>query len=373
MQYRLERKIYDSIRTRRQKLMAHTVLKAAGQRYLFVRMDLNNSCNLRCRMCFLSKPEIGKLPKEEMPTWLLNKIAADIFPRAKYLYLSCVYEPLIAKQFDRAIELARRYGIPHTSFFTNGVDLTEDKARKLIDAQVAEVSVSIDSHTPERMMHYRGADLDLIVKNMRRLQEMKRQAGSVRPVLRINTTLMRGNVADIPGVVRLAKELDVQIVHLRHAIDFDCMEDFANESLLYHKDFTNDVLNESRALAQELGVYLDAMPNFDVATQEERDAVDMPPSMTQSECFYPWFLTVIDCQGRVRPCSYWKEDYLGNLQENTFDEIYARKYRPLQQQLLGGNYPVSCQTCPPCGGDKAVDRFTNRVDTWVEKAPIGLQ
>lgn len=370
MQYAFEKRIYDAVRNRRVKRMAHGMAKGLGARHLYIRMDLNNSCNLRCRMCFLTKPEISKLPKEEMPTWLLNKIAADLFPRTKYLYLSCVYEPLIAKQFDRAIELARRYGVTHTSAYSNGMELSEEKARRMIDAQMAEISVSIDSHTEERMKYYRGADLPRITHNIRTLNDLKRRAGSARPVLRINFTMMRGNVEDIPGALRLARELDVRIVHLRHAIDFDCMEDFQRESLLNHKELANRMLDEGRALAKDLGIFLDAPPNFDMSTEADRNAMEFKPSMTQSQCFYPWFLLVVDCQGRVRPCSYWRDGFLGNLQQSTFDEIYEKQYRPLQERLLSGNLPASCQTCPPCGGDKAVDRGTNRVDQWQEKEPI---
>ncbi len=61
-----------------------------AQRFLEVFMDQNNLCNLRCTMCAFSDPRVAQLGKHQMPLWLFEKIAREVFQHASYLTLSCL-------------------------------------------------------------------------------------------------------------------------------------------------------------------------------------------------------------------------------------------------------------------------------------------
>lgn len=74
------------------------------KRFLHVYMDQNNKCNLRCVMCGFSDPRVKDIPKYDMPFWLFEKIAGEIFPYAEYLALSCLTEPLMTKDFPQRLE-----------------------------------------------------------------------------------------------------------------------------------------------------------------------------------------------------------------------------------------------------------------------------
>ncbi len=64
-------------------------------------------------------------------------------------------EPLVSKDVWPTLERARTRGI-HVSLATNGTLLTKDTVRRLIDAGVKYVEVSVDSLIPEEHDRFRG-------------------------------------------------------------------------------------------------------------------------------------------------------------------------------------------------------------------------
>ena len=61
------------------------------------RFDPNWICNLRCRMCYFSAENYNSEMIQPMSTVLFDKIASDLFPRTKILFLGCGAEPLIVE------------------------------------------------------------------------------------------------------------------------------------------------------------------------------------------------------------------------------------------------------------------------------------
>src|SRR5438309_11014141 len=117
-------RVYRNVRSRKIKALAFRALRGAGLRHLVIRMDTINLCNLRCKMCYYSFD--FKRKKEQMELPLFRKIANEVFPKTRFLYLSCATEPLMNKQFADFVWVTGEYKVPFTSFCTNGQLLTED-------------------------------------------------------------------------------------------------------------------------------------------------------------------------------------------------------------------------------------------------------
>src|SRR5437762_2926486 len=90
-------RVYRNVRSRKAKALAFHALRGAGLRHLVVRMDTINLCNLRCKMCYYSFDYRRK--KDQMDLSLFTKVANEVFPSTRFLYLSCATEPLMNKQF----------------------------------------------------------------------------------------------------------------------------------------------------------------------------------------------------------------------------------------------------------------------------------
>src|SRR5690348_6321465 len=90
-------KIYRKVNSRKLKAVAVNSMRMVGMRHMVVRMDTINLCNLRCKMCYYSSDYLRK--RQEMDETTFRKIADEIFPRTRFLYLSCATEPLTNKHF----------------------------------------------------------------------------------------------------------------------------------------------------------------------------------------------------------------------------------------------------------------------------------
>src|SRR5712675_1400865 len=130
-------RVYRQVRSRKAKAFAFQALRVTGFRHLVVRMDTINLCNLRCKMCYYSFDYRRK--KEQMDLPLFRKIANEVFPKTRFLYLSCATEPLMNKEFSDFLQVTGEYKVPFTSFCTNGQLLTEKVIHSCIDARISEM------------------------------------------------------------------------------------------------------------------------------------------------------------------------------------------------------------------------------------------
>jgi len=129
---------------------------SAPQRFdapLMVVWNLTQACNLRCQHCYQNatpKPAPDELTLEE------KLRAVDEMGRLKVPFLAIAGgEPLVSKHLWAVLERARRHEI-HTTIATNGTMLTRENVKRLLDAGVKYVEVSIDSLDSREHDWFRG-------------------------------------------------------------------------------------------------------------------------------------------------------------------------------------------------------------------------
>src|SRR6266508_6450144 len=118
-----------------------------SERVLSVFMDQNNRCNLKCKMCGFSDGRIGAVRKYDMPRWLFDSIASQVFPRTRFLCLSLMTEPFMTRDFPDRLESVRRFEVPYSEIITNGTLLDESKIGKILEAGITRLTFSIDGAT----------------------------------------------------------------------------------------------------------------------------------------------------------------------------------------------------------------------------------
>src|SRR3984893_5335360 len=207
-------RLYRQVQSRKTKALAVHALRAVGLRHLVIRMDTINLCNLRCKMCYYSFDFRRK--KEQMDLPLFRKIADEVFPKTRFLYLSCATEPLMNKQFSDYVRVAGEYEVPFTSFCTNGQLLTEEVVQASIDANISEIIFSIDGATAETYEAIRlGGKWDRLCRNLELLKSMKQRAHARTPAVRMNFTCMQTNIEELPAMVNFASEHGAESLHVR--------------------------------------------------------------------------------------------------------------------------------------------------------------
>jgi radical SAM protein with 4Fe4S-binding SPASM domain len=165
--------------------------------------NLTNACNLRCQHCYqrADKPTPDELSTEE---------AKRIIDQLDEANVSSIAfsggEPLMRRDFFEVSEYAASKGI-YVSVATNGTLLTKKNVKRLKQAGVEYVEVSLDGADAETHDSFRGVKgaFDRTLKGIRNAVEVGLYTG-------IATVSTRNNLYEIPDIIELAKELGVDRV-----------------------------------------------------------------------------------------------------------------------------------------------------------------
>jgi radical SAM protein with 4Fe4S-binding SPASM domain len=319
-------------------------------------MDMNNKCNLRCRMCYFSL-DLRNEPYSVMNQKLFEKIASDVFPRTVQVNLSCAAEPFLLKEFPDYLTIAKKYPVPTTVVVTNAYLMDERISKSLIDFELTYVDVSIDGATKSTYESIRkGSDFDRVIGNVKALQEMKRSYGAKSPMLYLDYALMRSTIDEFPDFIRLAKSLGADHVRANHLIPFKKLG-VMKESLINFRKEANESFAGARSVARELGVNVTMPPDFELSKEPNAEAIFNKPG-----CRVPFESIFIVSDGRAIPCTWFplKKMCAGDFKNQTFDEIWNGKiYTDLRRRFDGKEFTEYCLNCPVYG-DEAVNSYVFR-------------
>ncbi|MBN1871838.1 MAG: radical SAM protein [Candidatus Omnitrophica bacterium] len=315
-------KAYKLLKNRGVRLALLNVARSMGLRTLLVRMDITNFCNIACIMCPAATSVQNGTSKKIMSLEQFRKIASDIFERTRTLHLSCGYEPLLAKHFGQCLVTAKEYGVPFVSFATNGMLLSEDICRTAINARIDEVIVSADGANKKTFeMIRKGANFDLLIKNLDLLKKMKNVSKSKLPTLRMNYTVMDMNISEIPDFIEISALLGTQILELRPVKTEARVRSTDNLLTAKGADLYNRTIGKIRRLCSSKGIHLLALSKIghegDAIIYDGRRRTDKMsgsiPCILSSTAF------MISASGDLTLCFSGK--YVGNILEKSYNEI----------------------------------------------------
>jgi MoaA/NifB/PqqE/SkfB family radical SAM enzyme len=325
--------IHRRIKGRKIKALAVNTMRALGMRHLVIRMDTINLCNLRCKMCYYSSDYNRKKDEMDLPTF--RSIADQVFPKTRFLYLSCATEPTMNKQFAKIVEATGEYGVPFTSFCTNGQLLKADIIQASIGAKISEIIFSVDGATAETYEDIRrGGKWNRLLEKVGLLASMKQQAGSAKPVARINFTCMLRNIHELPAMVHFAADHGVRSLHVRHLLSYTDEENSCPEQMSYLRNF-NSIAAEAKkeAEARQIDLFLPDAVKGSRRTAGKTCLTDASQLEANPYCLLPWFQAIISWNGDYRICSTHRR--LGNLRQETFEQIYnSPKLREIRRKML---------------------------------------
>lgn len=310
-------------------------------RYINVFMDQNNKCNLRCRMCGFADPRVESLSAYDMPRPLFEAIAAQLFPHANYVQLSMFTEPFMTADFPERLALVAQYGVPQSHVITNGTLLTARAIEKLVDAQIATVTISIDGGTKEQYEEIRvGARFEQVVRNVLLLREIRDRRGSERPHIRFNHVLSKWNIDHFDDFLAFAEtmhpdELDVRAVErMTPSTGGEWGEpDFVAKVLAIRPRF---VAFCARTGIADAGFLRDQAGPVELLT----------PQGERLTCRRPWDTVAIHANGDVMPCMAWSRRPIGNLARQNFEEIWhGADAEAIRQEFDAMRPGIDCLFC----------------------------
>jgi radical SAM protein with 4Fe4S-binding SPASM domain len=311
------------------------------ERFLNVFMDQNNKCNLRCIMCGFSDPRVRSLPKYDMPFRVFEKIAREVFPRAKYLALSCLTEPLMTRDFSRRLDLLKTYPVPFTEIVTNGTLLTKKIAEKLIEVPVTRIAISIDSAVPETYESIRiGARFKKLMHNIRMLADMKEERKSEMPELRINHVISKVNMDEFRTFLDFVESIHAQAIDVRTVIPF--------KNARYQDSGDSAFYNGVAVIKEELQGWSLKTGIEDVGyLRYQAETVNLDDGSGEvMTCRRPWDSVAIHANGDVVPCMSWARQPIGNIAEQHFSDLWdGPAYNAIRAEFEEKKPGVDCRHC----------------------------
>lgn len=150
----------------------------------FFQIETTRLCNARCPFCAIDKWDKSE-PWMADPLW--DKIADELVQYSdwiRFVDLQRAGEPLLDKKLPERVARLKAGGIKHVMITTNASGLNEANSRKLLEAGIDEVMLSIDSVVKESYEAMRvGLKYEQVMDNIRtyfRLRDEIRPQSLVR-------------------------------------------------------------------------------------------------------------------------------------------------------------------------------------------------
>lgn len=293
----------------------------------YVYLSLTNMCNANCSFCDV------RLNKEKQNAIKVKKTINELCELGtKYIHFTGGGEPFINDDIFEYLEYCTSKHIKIV-LISNGLNLNEEKIKKLSKYNIETFFFSIDSSEAEIHNELRRTK-GLFEKATENINLLKKYIPSVTIIL--NHVINTKNIDSFENFIKMKN--DVNFDYINPIIIKNCEELFPNK---YQIENYNSKVSFYCELAESLNVKF-LCKNINIL--EEDVAVDGDRSENEdNKCVYPSFCAFIDCpSGNVYPCDCSihvdREVYkIGNLKENSFTEIWnGMKRISLKNKLLNG-------------------------------------
>jgi radical SAM protein with 4Fe4S-binding SPASM domain len=325
----------------------------------FLQIEPVGQCNLRCRMCPIQFRTDGS-PGGPVAFMSYETYCGlvDGFPALTELHLQGLGEPLMHPRFFDMVRYAAARAI-EVSTNTNMTVLSERRAEECVTSGLARVHVSLDGASPETYEYIRvRARFDRVMRNLRRLSDTKARLAGATPEIRLVAVAMRRNLSELPGLVRLARELGIDQLSVQHLChDFGesslpekyrPMRAFVDAETLLNEDpeRVRRFFDEARAAADALGVSL-RLPN--VRPRGHDAAVP-----GRSRCDWPWRGAYVSYAGEAMPCCMVATPdriNFGNMAKDGVAAVWSNAdYADFRRRLESDEPPEICRSCAVYNG-----------------------
>jgi MoaA/NifB/PqqE/SkfB family radical SAM enzyme len=372
----------------------------------YITIVLGNGCNLSCRHCYQLKNGDHLFQNPQIALELRREFSG------LYPYLSTIRfqggEVLALDGFRELIDdVDACVSRPIISISTNGMLLDEEWAQRMVRMPFQSVTFSIDGGTAgtfERLR--RGARFDVVVGNLRRLQEIKKELHSSLPNLDVFYVVMRSNYREIPQFLELMKRLEIDKVAFQTILlddrnlgrepglseealdspeDVERLRDILQGISVHEsRNFRRIFWSGFRSLFERHGLDHSFLREEDRSLypgQDECSQSESPPEAASISreiqatsdsvvlCPNPWSLILIAENGDVSIC--FMAECIGNIFEAPLAEIWnSPKAIAKRSEMIAGRYLASGCSRLWCGWREGKSSATADLETLRQKLAL---
>jgi len=296
---------------------------------LWAHLWVTHRCNLRCEYCYVSRE---KYP--EMNTIELKKAIKHIKEKLHCSFIALMGgEPTLRQDLPEIIKYMTELNI--TSFLTtNGTLLTEEKIFLLCEADIDFLELSLDGMKESPISQKTGDKL------MEILDILIDYTKNYDVGLSINMVITKRNYKELYDLIRLVSGEPISITTGLYIPDILSKDNIGSDPFAFstHEDlknlenFTNNIikLKEKGAfLAMDETYYQKWVPFIKEMLKKPNQIPEILWNCKAGKNFIE-----IDCDGRIRYCSYLNELIDENLTIFDLDLSYYKKLESKFQKML---------------------------------------
>lgn len=344
-----------------------------GTRPPVVIWNLLRRCNLTCKHCYATSADSEF--RDELDTDEALKVIDDLHEAGVRVLILSGGEPLLRDDIFELSAHAREKGF-FVALSTNGTLIDESNIKQVAAAQYDYVGISIDGleavHDEWRQLQ--GS----FVASMHAIDLCRQH--DIRVGLR--TTLTQSNYPQLPALLALMREHDVQKFYLSH-LNYSGRGKRSRKADAHHQ-MTRDAMRQLFEQAWD-DVQNGRETDF-VSGNNDADAIlllqwveeRLPQHRDRLEqMLRAWGgnasgngIANIDNIGDVHPDTYWWQHTVGNVRRQHFRELWLDEPEPLLRELrqhpraVGGRC-AECRWLPICNGNTRT-RAWAAGDLWAE-------
>jgi MoaA/NifB/PqqE/SkfB family radical SAM enzyme len=333
---------------------------------LYVKIKLSFGCNLKCVMC----NHWRETRPPPLPFQRLQEIVTELAALGCRKIHFSGGEPLLRPDVPELVAQAASLGI-RTTLTTNGTLVDKELAKRLVQAGLRGVNVSIDS--PARKVHdkVRGVE-GAWKKAVRAVGYFRKYAHKGKITIRINTVVSQQNYSSLLEMADFTSQIRADQLNLI-PVDDHC----GKHLTLKRQDlwiYNSSIAPQIARRGLELGVLEQPRQAFPFggtkAQWTKARHGEYAFGWYQSHpCFAPWTHTLIDFNGLVYICCMTREQIppLGDLKIQSLKEVWeGGAYHQVRRKMQ----PPALNVCRQCDDFLLQNRELERIYAGREAAGL---
>jgi radical SAM protein with 4Fe4S-binding SPASM domain len=298
--------------------------------------NCTSRCNLRCLHCYSASDSSQR--DDELTTAQAKKLLSDLLEASCPVVLFSGGEPLLRPDLFELLAEAKRIGL-RTVLSTNGTLIDADTARKLADAEVSYIGISIDG--PEKF-HNRFRQTSGCFKAAMAGYDNCRNAG-LRLGLRF--TINGANKRQVPAVFDICKKNGIRRLCFYHLIRSGRASQIESQILTQPQtrrvvdtiiQKTDDYVGQ-KLLDEVLTVGNHADGPYLLVKMQNQNSKNFDEAkrllLANGGNRIGEAIGCVNWTGNVFADQFWRNYSLGNVLEKSFKQIWTNKDEPVLMKL----------------------------------------
>ena len=314
-----------------------------------VALNLTQRCNLKCAHCYLDAGVRQDGDEAELSTAEVKTVIDDIAQLSdETMVVLTGGEPMMRRDLDELASHANDLGLM-VVVGSNGTLLDDARARRLKDAGVQGIGISLDSLNPAYHDEFRGKpgswEKTMIGIDACRNNDLRFQ---------IHFSVTDDNAHELDDMISFARESGAFVFNVFFLVCTGRGEEVTNISL---ETYERVLLQVTKAAREETGMIVRAKcaPHFKRMALELDSTwpVTTAHGYEAGGCLAGTHYARVTPEGKVTPCPYMEES-AGNVRHTPFSELWqtAPIFNQLRTPVLEGRCGV-CEYSKLCGGCRA--------------------